>query len=555
MQPTWQYGWLQPLVQPPPELAGVPGVRPYKNGFKIHRTHWSLLRPETQSTLPPPPATILDIPEGLRPYQKEAADFCASRRGSLLSLYLGAGKTRTALAAAGWGRGVVVSPLVAFGVWIKELQNVWGDVAIYDEKLPTLWADPALGPVEPANRVKVQVVRGHHQTGDKVLADADVYIVNPELLRTRAGTDLAGVQPDWAIFDEAHYYVNDKSQRSQGAAMLANCSSLSRTIALTGTPILKNLTNLYGIMSICCPGAFGSPTEFQTRYCGAQPGEYGLVLGEPSNVPELRQRLSEVMYAKAWHEVSTDIPPITRERCPLVLDSESRREYDRLANDIREVLKALETGSLHGAEKMQQVNMLRRLIGHAKVPAVHELIRSCGDEPVVVWTWHRDTAAEIAKPFKGAVVVTGAESRKKRDEKIERFKRGDSNLIVSTMSSSGFGIDLTRSRITIQAELSWISADMAQAEGRVFRTGQTRPCMTYWLVAEDTIETHIIGALWRKAGMASALGKSLETEQRMMTEVNGGATPETLRDKEIAESVMKMIEKSFDLVGMGEGAV
>lgn len=556
MAVDWDQDWLQRVPLSTLEGLEAPGVRPIGNSglVRIHRSLWVLLPPEIKNrfSLPPAPGNV-DVPdEALRPYQKEAAKFCADRRGSLLTLAMGLGKTRTALVAVGWGRGVVVSPLVAFKVWLKEISNAYGDVALFDPKSPTMWVDPQNVPVELGSRVKIQLVRGHAKTGVKLLTDADIYIVNPELLRTRGGNDLAALRPDWAIFDEAHYYINPKSQRSQGAGILANCSPYLRTVALTGTPILKHLVNLYGLLTLTCPGAFGSYTDFVTRYCSAQPGEHGLVLGDPSNVPELRSRLSEVMFARSWQEVSTDIPPITREKCPITMTDEEHAEYNKFSMDIREVLKALDKTDLRGAESMQQVNVLRRFIGRVKVPAAHELIRSCAGEPVVVWTWHRDVAEAIAKPFKNAVLITGEENRKKRDEKIDLFKSGGADIFVGTMAAGGIGIDLTRARITIQAELSWTAADMSQAEARVFRSGQTRPCLTYWLVADDTIESHIVDALWAKANFSAALGKSLEGDQQMMSEISGSQSRDTLRDKEIAQSILRMVQRSFDLAGSDE---
>jgi len=549
----WDLDWLRGIPPSDPvltELAKIPVVRnDGKTAFKLHRTHWPVLLPETRNRFPAPPSeNVVDVPDGaLRPYQKEAAEFSANRRGSLIALAMGCGKTRTALVAAGWGRGIVVSPLVAFRVWLKELSNVWGDIALFSTRSPTSWVDLDQNPVEAANRVKVQVVRGHFATGEKLMSDADVFIVNPELLRTR-WDDLASLQPAWVIFDEAHYYINPKAQRQQGAAALANCLPNLRVITLTGTPILKHLANLYGILNVINPGGWGSWTEFTGRYAGGHASEWGWKLGEPSNVEELRARLKEVMFARAWHDVMDNIPAITRERCPITLDVDARKEYDKLATDIREVIRYIEAGDLNGAEHMQQVNALRRMVGLAKVKAAQELIRSCG-EPVVVWTWHRDVAAAIAKPFPNAVVVTGAESRKKRDEKIDLFKSGSANVFVSTMAAGGLGIDLTNARITIQAEMSWTAADMSQAEGRVFRSGQMKPCVTYWLIAEDTIEQHIVEALWRKANFAAALGQELAGDRRMMSEVTGAKSVEALRDVEIAASLLSVIEKSFDLVG------
>jgi SNF2 family DNA or RNA helicase len=98
--------------------------------------------------------------------------------------------------------------------------------------------------------------------------------------------------------------------------------------------------------------------------------------------------------------------------------------------------------------------------------------------------------------------VTGAENDRERDIRIREFQAGDTDCFVGTIAVGGVGIDLTRARITIFADLDWTPANVAQAEARVFRTNQTRPCITYWPIFNNTIEDRIIEVLLAKADHA-----------------------------------------------------
>lgn len=459
---------------------------------EVHRSHLPLLPQDVREGIlaaaktKPPRNSSRDDAAALRPYQRAAAEFARNRDGTILGLDCGLGKTRTSLCAtyAPGKIGIIVAPLVAWSVWRKEIGVVYG------------------------SDYPIHSIRGRRLTGvDENLFEPGIYLLNPEIVNDRWSEWIA-VRPTFTILDEAHLYISRKTRRREGAGMLAAVSD--HRIALSGTPILRHLIDLHGILSCVCPNAFGGWYKIAMEL-GADHGRHGVQLG---NVPAaakrmFEQRLSEVMIRQRWEEVASDIPQMLRERLPVALSPKDAAEYNRLSSDVRKILGGrIVYDDLLKALAMMAVGALRRFIGRAKVPAVIDLGCSSG-EPVVIWTWHRDVAHAIAEGIRKrdgskVEVITGEENQKQRDERILRFQTGQCRVICATMAVAGVGIDLTAARITIFAELDWTPAVMTQAERRVWRSGQTRSCLTYWPIVAGSVEDRILDILTSKEEFAES---------------------------------------------------
>ncbi len=463
------------------------GVWETKLDYRVHRTAVKLLPKDIQCRLAPlygeniPEVTTPD----LRPYQKIAANFARSREGSLLALSMGVGKTRTSLFASkidpAKGHLVIVAPKVTFGVWSREIKLVYG---------------PDVSPV---------LVRGRSLAEDiDELRRPGIYLLNPEILSARWSEWLGGPRLDAVILDEAHLYAHGQSKRTAAAMAIANLAD--QRIALTGTPILRHPMDLHGVLGTVAPGAFGS-WKAMADWLGVRRTKFGFDLSEnlPSeSVKRLESRLPEIMLRQRWEEVSDEVPELSRETIRVSLPSADMLRYTELATDVRRALgDRVRLSTLQSASALVQLGQLRRLVGRAKVSHAIELLSTIG-EPAVLWTWHRDVAKQIAHKAESklglrVVCVTGDTPEKERQEAIRRFQVGAVDVFVGTLAIGSVGIDLTRARISVFVELSYTPADHAQAEARTWRSGQKRACMTYWMVADETIEDRVIEILIRKS--------------------------------------------------------
>ena len=474
--------WLLLPGEPSPMPFGI-WKRP--SGWHLHRSVVPVATADLQPGKPmwqeewPP----VDPAMPLRGYQREGAEFARERDGSILAFEMGTGKTRTALAAirhpARGQRILVVSPKVAFDVWRKEVALIYG-------------------PDYP-----VIHVRGRRLNDDmNEFAKPGVYLLNPEILSAR-WSEWLWLKLDALIFDEAHLFTRGRAGRTRAAAAVANLAK--QRIALTGTPILRHTMDLHGILQAVVPGAYGSWVTL-AKMLGQARGKYGWELGDvpPEQRAWLEARLADTMVVRKWADVADDVPPIQRDVIRVDLTPAEREEYVRLSTDVRAALgdEVSVADLMRAATQLTQMGALRLWIAKAKIDSVVELVQTSG-EPCVIWTWHREIARAISTRLHGRgrkpVVVTGAERERKRRERIEMFQSGEVDTFVATMAVAGVGIDLTRARLTVNAEMSYTPADHAQSEARVFRSGQKLPCMTYWLVVRGTVEDRVVEILMQKA--------------------------------------------------------
>jgi hypothetical protein len=297
------------------------------------------------------------------------------------------------------------------------------------------------------------------------------------------------------VFDEAHMLTNRGSRRSKAAIFLARRAS--QVIAATGTPIWNMPPDLWNVLGLVAPGAFGGFHEFALRYGAPEPTAYGTRYLGISNERELRARLSEVMIRRRWVDVADDLPAISRSVVLVELDEKRRRKLDLIAADI-----ASNTGSTIG-----HLSRYREQLSHVKAPTIIKQAQDMLDrgEPVVVWTWHVALADKIAAALgERAFLLTGEVASKKRDDVMDAWKAHPAAALVCTMSVAQVGLDFSHAHLAIFGEIDYTPAILTQAEMRTY--APTRPMNVTYVVADHLIEQRIVLALTRKLSAADPLG-------------------------------------------------
>ena len=92
---------------------------------------------------------------------------------------------------------------------------------------------------------------------------------------------------------------------------------------------------------------------------------------------------------------------------------------------------------------------------------------------------------------------TGTETNAQKDQEVQRFLKGDTNIFCLS-SRSGAGLDGLQERcsVIVHGELDWSPQVHSQCRGRIFRDGQKKSVMEYYLVADggsDPIIADILG--------------------------------------------------------------
>jgi len=123
------------------------------------------------------------------------------------------------------------------------------------------------------------------------------------------------------------------------------------------------------------------------------------------------------------------------------------------------------------------------------------------DESVVVFCHHKiihNLLHQSLKDYSPASII-GGQTDKARQGDIDRFQSGETKLIIAGLRAGNVGINLTRARYVIFAELDWSPATHRQAEDRLHRIGQKNTVFAYYLIGNGTLDNHVADVLVDKS--------------------------------------------------------
>jgi hypothetical protein len=357
---------------------------------------------------------------------------------------------------------VIICPAMVRPVWIGWLRQVFPDepIGIFSGRT----FDPRV--------LQHKLIIGHYEILPWWQADAPI------------GT---------LIFDEAHVLTNRAARRTKAAVFLA--SRAQRVIAATGTPIWNLPPNLWSVLGLVAPGAFGGYHEFAQRYGAPKLTAHGTQYTGISNEAELNLRLTEVMLRRRWADVATTLPAVTRDVVLVELTPAQRRKLDVL------------TLGLKGAGTIGMLARYREQLSTLKVEPTVTYAQSVLDrrEPLVIWTWHVSLAEKIAAALGDrARLLTGDTPKGQRTEVLDEWKAAPALALVCTMSVAQVGLDFSHAHLAVFAEVDYTPAVVAQAEMRTY--APTRAMHLTYVVADHLVDQRVVVALARKLAAASPVG-------------------------------------------------
>ena len=397
---------------------------------------------------------VKDTYDSLFDFQKTGVEFLANSRSALLADDVGTGKTVQGVHASiqVGARSILVICTASIKYNWKKEGVKWGyherDIHIIDNK------------------------------NIKALPQTGMFIINYDLCwRKNYAKVLLKRHYDVLICDEAHYLKNHKAKRAKAVWLrngYADCADYRWM--MTATPVLNRPVELHPMLRKLCPerlGQFINFIEYTKRYCQGYEGKWGWDASGADNLEELAGRLDGFMLRR------------TRDVLPA---KTLQKIYMPFSKDIE---KYLFTGS--------ETESIRRKIGLGKVEPSAEHIRNIleAEEKIVVFAYHRDVISgleEELNDFKPAV-ITGSTPTKKRQEMINKFVNDhECRVFIGQIQAAGEGIDGLQeaASLGVFVEIAHTPGIIKQAIGRLYRQGQTRPCLFQFLMVEGTIDDEIL---------------------------------------------------------------
>jgi SNF2 family DNA or RNA helicase len=329
-----------------------------------------------------------------------------------------------------------------------------------------------------------------------------------------------------AILDEAHKIKNPES----GIAKALHRLSLGfcRRVIMTGTPIANRPFDLWSEIRFLDQGAslgndfasfrrsldmandFATAPERAAAFENALEGVFQRI--QPFTVRRTKMTAGITLPDKHVSNVLVDLEPRQAEIYNHIREEMSAvvvREGRAVLDDAEEMLKRL--------LRLVQVASNPALIDESyradpgKLPVLESMLNDAIDSgsKVVVWTAFTENAVWLARRFDrfGAVYVHGRIRIDLRNDAIKSFKSDDEcKLLVATPGAAKEGLTLTVANHAIFYDRSFSLDDYLQAQDRIHRISQDKPCFVRSIVARQTIDEWV-DALLAAKHIAAQLGQ------------------------------------------------
>ncbi|MEV6400154.1 DEAD/DEAH box helicase, partial [Streptomyces sp. NPDC051907] len=371
------------------------------------------------------------------------------------------------------------------------------------------------------------------------------------------------------VADEAQHVKNPFSATAKA---LRTIPSPAR-VALTGTPVENNLSELWALLDWTTPGLLGPLKAFRARHARLVEN------GEDDDAVERLSRLVRpflLRRKKSDPGIVPELPPKTESDHPVALTREQASLYEAV---VREAMAEIEgaQGIARRGLVMKLLTSLKQICNHpaqylkehaaepreragrgdrgprtggglrtsggprtgglrlagrsGKLALLDELVETIlsEDGSVLIFTQYVSMArlltAHLASRAIPSQLLHGGTPVAERERMVDRFQSGEVPVFVLSLKAAGTGLNLTRAGHVVHFDRWWNPAVEEQATDRAYRIGQTQPVQVHRLIAEGTVEDRIAEMLASKRALADAV---LGSGEAALTE---------LTDRELADLV------------------
>ena len=345
-------------------------------------------------------------------------------------------------------------------------------------------------------------------------------------------------QQPWGmvVADEAQHVKNPYSATAKALRTIPTPAR----VALTGTPVENNLSELWALLDWTTPGLLGPLKSFRARHARAvENGE------DEEAVTRLARLVRPFLLRRKKSDpgIVPELPPKTETDHPVPLTREQASLYEAV---VRESMLVIETteGIARRGLVLKLLTSLKQICDHpalylkedhaaaqasgdrlatrsGKLALLDELLDTLlsEDGSAIVFTQYVGMARLITAHLSARAIpvelLHGGTPVPERERMVDRFQAGATPVLVLSLKAAGTGLNLTRAGHVVHFDRWWNPAVEEQATDRAYRIGQTQPVQVHRLITEGTVEDRIAEMLESKRALADAIlgsGESSLTE-------------------------------------------
>jgi SNF2 family DNA or RNA helicase len=424
----------------------------------------------------------------LRDYQDTAADFLFEHDRAMILAPVGAGKTAITLTAMqailkdGYAiRFLVLAPKrVCTDVWPVE-QPKWA---------PGCTLAVAVG--TPAQR-KAALYSG-----------AQIIVSNYDNIQWLAEQNLAHINA--IVFDELTKLKNPSGARFK--ALNKVIGDVGIRWGLTGSFTSNGLEDVFGQCKIVDQSLLGrAKGAFMQQYFTLVNKDFGDWKPRKGSLELVMQRIKPATFVLEPGEYKDKLPPLhtVEVACKMDMTGYNKMKKDFVLDDVVAVNAAVVT------QKLQQMssgflysdNGPIWLSPH-KFDRLEELLDENQHANTIIFYSYQEELAELRRRYPHLQTLDDPNA-------IERWNRGDIELLVAHPASAQFGLNLQfGGNKMVFLSLPWSLINYEQAVGRLHRSGQKNDVWVYVFLTDGTVDHKIWAALHDKLSLSQIALEALK---------------------------------------------
>lgn len=424
-----------------------------------------------------PPEEIDGLKTLLRSYQYSAVNFLDSSDGNaIIALGTGVGKT-----------------LISLAYCIKNNKKAIIVCPSQGGKTKLSWAKE----IVRHTKKKPFVVWGNTTNDLMQFSTVDFVIINYELIpkhRLLLETLINTFGFDVLIIDESHYIKNKKALRTRNIEHLV--SMCKHRILLSATAIKNSPQELFTQLHLVAPERFQDIRDFKRDYFGKRMnvnGRYFFTKQSKKQLLQLNEDIKGCYFYRDKLKIIHELPSLILETIYYELD-------DRI--------------SLIGLDKNEQRKLLAELMIDNTVKLVQNTLEKI-DKKIIVYSGFVHTTQILKDELGGIATINhGQLSKSEQEENYESFRNNDKiRCMCATYQSFSESINLQDiASVVIFNDTPFVTADIEQAYGRIYRIGQGDICYCYLQGFNGTYTDEVFDILEEKDRILTAVLKG-ETKQ------------------------------------------
>ena len=306
----------------------------------------------------------------------------------------------------------------------------------------------------------------------------------------------------YLVLDESQNIKNSTAQTTKAVLLLKS----EQRLALSGTPVENNLSELYSLFRFLNPSMFGSSEDFH--------GQYAVPIQKDGNkdaLQELRKKIYPFVLRRVKKDVLKDLPDKIEQTLFVEMSDEQRRFYEQrrafyyqtVKNQIAEsgikksqffILQALtelrQIASVPEAKSEDAIQSPKRIV------LLEQLLDAIANgHKVLVFANFLAALEGVAEELKKHGIeylhMTGA--TRDRQKLVNQFQNDDTyRVFLMTLKTGGLGLNLTAADHIFIFDPWWNKSAENQAIDRTHRIGQDKTVFSYKLITQGTIEEKIL---------------------------------------------------------------